>query len=279
MNNMLKPFLFAATFFTSGVCWAQANALPSCYNSKIIDSNRISNTELFVIVDQTTMLDNQLKQQLADQIRPFLIHGNSVSVTVFSSFNQGKYTRVVAKGRIEHKLPDAIRADISKPLLAKFDECLNSQPSYANQLVGAALRYAFEGTSTELAKSDIFSSLKEISSMVRSAGAKNKLVLLSSDMLENSSISSFYQNQSVRLIDPEKELNLVVKHDLFADFAGARVYVLGTGLIPEDSKGNKNQYRDPKTMAALSAFWMKYFSKSNGELMELGKPALLNPIR
>jgi hypothetical protein len=98
-------------------------------------------------------------------------------------------------------------------------------------------------------------------------------------MLENSSISSFYQNQSVRLIDPEKELSLVAKHDLFADFSGARVYVLGTGLIPEDSKSNKNQYRDPKTMAALSTFWLQYFSKSNGRLMELGKPALLNPIR
>jgi hypothetical protein len=279
MNNFLKPFLIAAAFFTSGVCWAQANSLPSCYNSKIIDTNKISNTELFVIVDQTTMLDNQLKQQLADQIRPFLIYGNSVSVTVFSSFNQGKYTRVVANGRIENKLPEAIRANISKPLLSKFDECLKLQPVYANQLIGAALRYAFEGTSTELAKSDIFSSLKEISGMVRSSGAKNKVVLLSSDMLENSSISSFYQHQSVRLIDPEKELNLVLKHDLFADFSDARVYVLGTGLISENPKENKNQYRDPKTLAALSMFWSQYFSKSNGKLMELGKPALLNPIR
>ena len=81
------------------------------------------------------------------------------------------------------------------------------------------------------------------------------------------------------MIDPEKELTLVAKHDLFADFSGARVYVLGTGLIPEDTKANKNQYRDPKTLAALSIFWTQYFSKSNAQLMELGKPALLNPIR
>ena len=264
---------------TGGICFSQTNSLPTCYNSKIVEPTHVSSSELFVIVDQTTVLDNPLKQQLADQIRPFLSHGNSISVTVFSSYNQGKYTRVVASGRIEHKLQDSVRADISKPLLTKFDECQHNQPLYANQLVGAALRYAFDGTSIDLAKSDIFSSLKEIAGMIRSSPAKNKVVLLASDMLENSSITSFYQNQSVRMIDPEKELNLVSKHDLFADFAGARIYVIGTGLIPEDTKGNKNQYRDPKTLSALSTFWAQYFSKSNGQLMELGKPALLNPIR
>jgi len=276
---MLKKFLSVVIILISGASWAQSNVLPSCYNSKIFETTHISNSELFVIIDQTTLLDNQLKQQLADQIRPFLSFGNSISVTVFSSYNQGKYTRVVANGRIEHKLPDAVRADTSKPLLAKFDECQNNQPLYANQLVGAALRYAFEGASSNLAKSDIFSSLKEISSIVRTSQSKNKIVLLSSDMLENSSITSFYQNQSVRLIDPEKELNTVGKHDLFADFAGARFYVIGTGLIPEDIRSNMNQYRDPKTLAALSTFWTQYFAKSNAQLVELGKPALLNPIR
>lgn len=276
---MLKKLVLAVVILIGGGCWAQSNAIPSCYNSKIIETTQISNNELFVIVDQTTLLDNQLKQQLADQIRPFLTFGNSISVTVFSSYNQGKYTRVVASGRIENKLSDSVRADISKPLLTKFDECQRNQPLYANQLVGAALRYAFDGTSSDLAKSDIFSSLKEISSILRTSSAKNKVVLLASDMLENSSITSFYQNQSVRLIDPEKELNTVAKHDLFANFAGARVYVIGTGLIPEDIKNSKNQYRDPKTLGALTTFWIQYFSKSNAHLVELGKPALLNPIR
>lgn len=276
---MYKKLFLSTLFLISGVCCAQSNALPSCYNSKIVEVTKISNNELFVIVDQTTMLNNQLKQQLADQIRPFLTFGNSVNITVFSSFNQGKYTHVVASGRIEHKLPDAVRSDTSKPLLAKFDECLQTQLLYANQLVGAALRHAFDGTSSDLAKSDIFSSLKEISSIVRSSSAKNKFVLLASDMLENSSISSFYQNQSVRLIDPEKELNSVAKLDLYADFAGARLYVIGMGLISEDLKSSKNQYRDPKTLAALAAFWTQFFVKSNAQLIELGKPALLNPIR
>lgn len=276
--------IFKFSVVTSLLCFvatsfAQTNAIPSCYNSKVFETASISNKELFLIIDQTTLLDIQLKQQLADQTRPFLTYGNAISVTVFSSFNQGKYTRVVTSGRIQHKLSEVARADTSKPLLQKFDECMNAQPIFANQLVGAALRSAFEGTSSDLAKSDIFASLKEIAGIVRASSAKNKVVLISSDLLENSSISSFYQNQTVRMIDPERELSNVVKNDLLADFAGARLYVIGMGLIAEDPKNRKSQYRDPKTMSALTTFWTQYFSKSNAQLIELGKPALLNSIQ
>ena len=276
--NIFKYSVVTSLLCLVSTSFAQTNAIPSCYNSKVFETTSISNKELFLIIDQTTLLDNQLKQQLADQIRPFLTYGNAVSVTVFSSFNQGKYTRVVTSGRIQHKLPEAARSDTSKPLLQKFDECMNAQPIFANQLIGAALRSAFEGTSADLAKSDIFSSLKEIAGIVRASSAKNKVVLLSSDLLENSSISSFYQNQTVRMIEPEKELRNVVKNDLLADFAGARFYVIGMGLIAEDPKNSKSQYRDPKTMSALTTFWTQYFSKSNAQLIELGKPALLNSI-
>lgn len=96
--------------------------------------------------------------------------------------------------------------------------------------MAAALRFAFKGTSSSLAKSDVLSSLKEIASVVRTSSAKNKIVILSSDMLENSSITSFYNNQSVRLIDAEKEFNTISKQDLLADFSGAHVYVIGADV-------------------------------------------------
>ena len=119
--NIFKYSVVTSLLCLVSTSFAQTNAIPSCYNSKVLEITSISNKELFLIIDQTTLLDNQLKQQLADQIRPFLTYGNAISVTVFSSFNQGKYTRVVTSGRIQHKLPEGARADTSKPLLQKFD--------------------------------------------------------------------------------------------------------------------------------------------------------------
>jgi hypothetical protein len=123
-------------------------------------------------------------------------------------------------------------------------------------------------------------SLKAISTKVNKSTARNKVVLIVSDMLENSSVSSFYANkgQSVNRIDPVKEMKTAEENRLFGDFNGAKVYVIGAGLLPEDSKKGKS-YRDPKTMQALSVFWKSYFDKSNAQLVELGQPALLNPVK
>ena len=51
---------------------------------------------------------------------------------------------------------------------------------------------------------------------------------------------------------------------------------MGTGLI--SSKDNNKTYRDPKILASLKDFWTKYFVKSNGNLVEMGQPALKNEI-
>ena len=235
--------------------------------------------ELFVLIDQTTLLDDQLKQSVAEQVRPFLSKGNGFSVLVFSAFTQGKYTQLLTSGQLDHAMPDALRSDVSKPILAKFDQCMTRQTGLAGQAVGSALRSAFEGSSGEISKSDVLASLKDISGKVRQSKATEKVVLLVSDMLENSSVSTFYANQSVRKIDPSREMKLATDNNLMADFGGARVYVLGAGLLSDEAKKKKTAYRDPKTMLALADFWKSYLEKSNAQLVEFGQPALLNQIK
>lgn len=259
--------------------FAQSNVIPSCYDAKLPAPNAAINQDLYILIDQTTVLDAQLKQQIANQIRPFLVAGNSFSVLAFSSYSQGKYTQLLVTGLLEPKLPKEVRNDISKPLLNKFDQCMSRQEPYAIQAAGAALRFASDGTSNQLARSDILASLKEISNRIKQSTARTKIVLLVSDMLENSSISSFYQTQSVRKIAPEREIQLVTTNKLFGDFGGARVYVMGAGLIEEDARSKNGIYRDPQTMMALQNFWREYFDKSNAQLIEFGQPSLLNPIR
>ena len=277
IHFLAASLVVSATFCAS--TFAESNVIPSCYDKKLSAPATPMAKEIFVLIDQTTLLDDQLKQSVAEQVRPFLAKGNGFSVLIFSAFTQGKYTQLLSSGRLDHALAEAGRNDVSKPVLTKLDQCIARQPMLAAQAVGGALREAYAGSSGEIAKSDVLASLKDMSGKVRQSQAAEKIVLLVSDMLENSSVSSFYVSQSVRRIDPALEMQLATENQLLADFAGARLYVLGAGLLGEDTKKNKAAYRDPKTMQALASFWKTYFDKSNAQLMEFGQPALLNQIK
>lgn len=236
--------------------------------------------ELLVVIDQTTPLSPALQQAVANNIKPFLVAGNSFSIVVFSAYTQGHYTDLLTSGKLDALLPAEVRNDVAKPALAKLDLCQQRQPQQAAQVAGQALRAAYQGTSGNIAKSDIYASLKAISSVIKQSAAPDKVVLIVSDMLENSSVANFYadQGKAVRNVVPAKELRAVEDNRLLADFGGARVYVIGAGLLVEDATHSKS-YRDPKTMQSLQGFWTEYFSKSNARLVEFGQPALLNPIR
>jgi hypothetical protein len=276
----MKLAVFLTGLFCSFLVYAgQTDAIHTCYDKKMATPSDAIETALFVVIDQTTLLDLKLKQLVADNIKPFLLPGNSFSIVTFSAYTQGHYTELIVSGKLDAELDPATRNDISKPVLVKFDRCMNQQLPQSAQLVGGALRAAYENTANDIAKSDVLAGIKAISPMVQNSKARSKVVLIVSDMLENSSITSFYSDkgQSVRKIDPAKELKLVEENRLFGNFEGARVYVVGAGLLGEDGQKAK-RYRDPKTMQSLSSFWKSYFDKSNGQLVEFGEPALLNPI-
>ncbi|MDB5762228.1 MAG: hypothetical protein JWQ21_1223 [Herminiimonas sp.] len=279
---MMKGLAFVSLMLAmAGFAHAgQEDVIASCYDKKVGVAAPEVKTEIVVAIDQTTLLDMTLRQEVADNVKPFLVGNHGFAILTFSAFSQGRYVQVVTSGKIEGGIPEQARNDISKPLLSKFDSCLKKQPQQAMQVVGNALRSAFDGASTQLAKSDVMASFKAISSKVKNLPAKEKIVLIVSDMLENSSVSSFYTDKgaSVRKIDPIKEMKLATDNDLLGDFGGAKVYVIGTGLLPDDATKAK-KYRDPKTMQALASFWKNYFEKSDGKLVELGQPALLSPIK
>jgi len=260
-------------------CFAVENVVPTCYQGKLGAKPASVATELFVLIDQTTVFDTTLQQQVANSVRPFMAADNAFSVTIFSAFSQGRYARVLTSGTIEPTIASAQRDDISKPLLTRFDACMKRQPQQATQAVGAALRTAFGGASADLARSDVLASFKSISTRIKSSSAQRKVVVIASDMLENSSVTAFYGSggNSVREIDPEKELRIAGDNALLGDFGGAEIYVIGAGLLSGDAV-KTNKYRDPKTMRALTGFWGGYFEKSNGKVVEIGQPALLNPV-
>lgn len=278
MKKTILLMLAAAVLSGSAFAGAEG-AIPSCYDDKLGVSPAPVDTELFILIDQTTVFDPVLRQQVADNIRPFLLASHAYSVLTFSAFSQGHYVQVLSAGTIEPLIASRPRDDISKALLARFDACTKRQPLIAKQAIGGALRGAFGGASPALAKSDVMASLKSISARVKKSPARHKLILLASDMLENSSVSTFYgaKGQSVRLIDPARELKAALDNELIGDFGGARIYVIGAGLLADDGK-SASKYRDPKTMRALTGFWASYFQRSNATVVEIGQPALLNAL-
>ena len=252
------------------------SAVASCYPS-IKLSARSPETQLIVLVDQTTQFDASLQQSIATNLASFIKPGQSFSVFQFSAFTQGHYAQKVVEVTLDPLLPANERNAINKVLLTKFDACLKQQISQASSLAAQALQVSFGGTSKDIAKSDILSSVKAISNAIRQSPAKDRVVLIASDMLENSSISSFYAHNTLRKIDPTKELGLAMAAQAIGDFGNARVFVLGAGVLsdPKQSQG----YRDPKSLNALADFWREWFKKSNANLVEFGTPALLSPVR
>ncbi len=254
------------------------DVVPSCLDHpKLPGRAEAAELDLFIAIDQTTPLDDALKQSLSEQLRPLIKPGLGFTVFQFSAYTQGRYTDLLVSGRLDTRLSASQRDDINKQLLTRYDACANQQPALASRAIGQALKTALGGTSTDISKSDVLASLKDISARVRQSKAAQKVVLVVSDMLENSSVSSFYASQNVRKLDPEHELKLASAAGMLGDFGGARVFVMGAGLI-EGGQGKKGVYRDPKTMQALAKFWSAWFQKSNAELREFGQPALLNPV-
>lgn len=273
MKSLLLPMLCAV-----GLAAHAATPLASCYNdSQLPAPASAAPTEIFVVVDQTTLFDQRLRQSVASNLKAFLQPGNTFTIIRFSAYTQGQYTEVLASGRLDPLIAVGVRNSISKPVLARFDRCVAAQPGRAAQVAGVALRGAFGGASTTIAKSDVIASLYDISSRVRRSGAQRKVVLIASDMLENSSLTSFYANQAVRTLSPEKELALVGRQHLFADFGRAEIYVIGAGLLA-DERRSQAAYRSPQTIQALAGFWREYFRRSHAELVDFGQPALLNPL-
>ncbi|WP_331344174.1 hypothetical protein [Cellvibrio sp. UBA7661] len=280
MTTKQIGFIFLSLLASGAAIAAPKGLLPNCYTyANLSAPNAPPTVELFVLIDQTTPLGSNLQQAAADIIKPFLKQGNAFSIIQFSAFTQGHYTDVLASERLSQLIEQKERNAIGKVQLAKFDKCMSVQGANAAKIAGAALRKAYAGTTSDMAKSDILFSLKDISIMINRSDANEKVVLLVSDMLENSSITTFYANRGVRKIDPAKEYSLVKSNNLLGDFGGARIYVMGAGLLSDDAKLAKGVYRDPKTMLVLQQFWKNYFQNANGELIEFGQPALLNPVQ
>lgn len=259
-----------------------ADDIPSCYAAnQLATPSQPLDRALFIVIDQTTLLDANLVRDLGQQLQALVVPNTAFQILSFSAYSQGRYLQPLARGVLEAPLVDkAARDATAVKQLKSLDNCLKSQLTYGTNLVAKTVGQAVQGASGDLAKSDVIGSLASVSKAVSEARAKTTTVLVVSDMLENSSISSFYTQDRMRQIDPAAELQKVRKANVLADFAGASIYVMGAGIVPEQAgKKPALNYRSTQSLESLRSFWDAFFAQSNARLVEFGTPALLRPIR
>lgn len=283
--KLLVPRMIAVTAaaLSSLVLADTSNEIPSCYvANKLTVTPPATQTELFVLIDQTTPLDGKLQALVRENVGRLVQPGNAFTIATFSSFGQGKYVEVLSAGTLEQNFSESDRNSTGTRVLQTFDNCLRGQLDFGRRTAGAALNKALTGSSIDFAKSDVMGSVKELSARVRTSKVQNKVVFLVSDMLEHSGVSSFYASKNVRLLDVNVELKKAEAAKMFADLGGARVFVLGAGLVQmttKDGAKDSGVYRAPESMNRLQDFWQKYFERSNSKLEHFGAPALLVPVR
>ncbi len=258
------------------------HAIPGCYEQWPERLPRpAGGADLLVVIDQTTPLDARMQQIVGETVQRLLRPGTTVSVLSFSAFLPGRYLDVLVSGRIEGQVTGRARDYVPKRLLLQTDQCLEEQMGFARRLMSTTLERAFRAADSGLARSDILAALRDISRRAGATPADERLVLIVSDMLENSSITSFYRAGQLRRVDPEAELALSARAGIQADFRGARVFVIGAGLglARQGSGAQSLAYRDPRAMLALEEFWRLWFAAHKAELIEFGKPTPLVEIR
>lgn len=217
--------------------------------------------EIFIILDQTTPFSEKIRKNAIVNIFGLLKPKTMVNLFTFSEYVKGKNISLIDRYYFNGNLSKDQRYELGKKQIRAFDECFTAQNTGLQRKLASDLLNNFKEDKTTSSKSEILYTLKKVSKKaVKQSITKQKIVVLLSDMLENSNYTSFYGVELKRL-DIDKHINIISKNRLFGDFNGADIIVVGAGVV------DKENYRDGKDLDRLESLWEEYFEKSNGKLV------------
>ena len=232
--------------------------------------------EVLVLVDQTISLPPLAQQHLRSEVAKLIKGGTKVGLGTFSAYTGSTFPVLDLAEYFETDVPKAKEGSLSIRGLRVLRSCLANSRAAGAKAILARLSTIVASSKPNIGQSDIMSSLKQFGNHLRSTRARDRLVILVSDMLENSTTTSFYDKGGVKEINVAAELAKAAKANLLGDLGGAKFYVIGAGLVQDNSKGAA---RSDAKMQLLEKFWSNYFSNSKSNLVAFGKPLLLQPIQ
>lgn len=249
----------------------------SCYSRSGLDVEAPeAKRSVFVLVDQTTGLDDRLRRTVVDNLESLLEPGTTFNISTFSASNRDNYPTVLASGTLEETVPEDERSSLSVRGLGRLDNCLRGQAEKSLARAKAELGKATGASASTFTHSEIMGGLAQLAAAVRAAPGEQKLVIVVSDLLEHSDATSFYRNRDLRQLDAEAELAKAKEAGLVADFDGADVAVVGAGMLSEQS--DSKAVRNARALNSLRTFWEKWFASSDARLVAWGQPDLVAPL-
>lgn len=256
---------------------AERNDIRSCYDFAKIDLQTaipVAGRNLFVAIDGTFSPDINIKKLVHKKVHLFLQPGDTITIISFSAYIKDFYTDILFSGRLDTDIAD--RNDVSKKHLMTFDSCMKKQTQFVRGTIDAHIKHAFKASDVDVPKTEIISNLSQMIAplVAKDKEVERRVLLLVSDMIENSDVTSFYSKNTLKEIISDLELQKIQKANMLSDFNQADIYVLGAGWIPTKSKG----FRGGQLMLPLKQFWQKYFELSHAKLKEFGQPMLMTDM-
>jgi hypothetical protein len=275
MKKTLAILMFTGLSFTATAQTARDDII-SCYDyADIMDQKpAIYERDVVVMVDQTVNLDTNLKKTVHMQVGQLLGNGDRIRIVPFSANAQGRYTGVTFDGTFDSDLTEDQRKAMNRIKLNKFNSCMEKQTNGAIRLVHEKLKGSFHDSKQSYPKTELVGSLMSVSNSLFSGGNNGrKMLILVSDMLENSDVSSFYVNGRIRIVDVNTEFAKYAPLIPENALSSVEVFIIGGGYV----MGGK-AYSSQAALNSLKEFWAKIVAKAGGELAVFGTPQLLNDI-
>lgn len=270
MKQLFNAAALLLVLLSSGPALAQLD-VPQCRPALGL-GEEIVQRDIWVIVDRTTALPKPLQEGALLKLRRALRPGDRVQVLAFSSLQGDEFTQRTLNALISSPMTESERYELPKRTVSRLEQCLREQERRVHGAIQSQVSQLLGNPLSNAANSDILLALSDISQqLIAPSPAGHRLVLLVSDMLEHSSITSFYSRQTLRQIDPSSELAKVEEAGLVGNFDRTDIYVLGAGSLP----GRVGGYRSQPELLALKIFWESFFSRSGGQIKGWGQPELL----
>ena len=251
-----------------------ANVIPNCYD--LVDIEEASSPikrGLLVVVDNTIELDQALQMESFEKIVRFMGEGDRVVIVSFSAYVKDQYMKVMADARLDRMLSSDAAFTVPKPKLKELRLCLAGQKRSLPRVVGTALEAIYAESSNDLPNTELVATLAKTSrEILPTLGARETFLLIVSDMMEHSDVTSFYKAGDIRAIDPEAEMRKVEESGVEPVYPGTVAYVIGAGYT------GTRKYRSAKVLRAVEDFWRLYIERAGGRLETFGTPSMFGDI-
>lgn len=226
---------------------------------------------LYLIIDQTMPLSAEMLKNINSLVADWPRPGERVKIARFSANTRGQYNELIFDAILDGTPGEEYLYHLRDADHANLLGCMKQRNQEIQQAFSGALNKGMALIDTSLPKTEIFYALKQLSGAILDDGIADKTVLIITDGMENGEFASFYKRRAgIGKVSREKMLEILKKNNLHADWRGAKIYMFGLGNM-RDSK----LHITPTQLENLRKAWEAYFHACNGNVRQLGTPAVL----